>query len=160
MNILATADVPPRSSIILESFMVRILGTPKSPCQGTPKPLNVRLAYMKTWNERLKFSREARGYNKIELARGVGVSSPTVTDWESGEIKKLEGVNLLKVCDFLKISPRWLLLDEGCMDEIVLSEYDLRAVTLNRALGVKERNAWYAVGESLSEQTEGANNKQ
>jgi transcriptional regulator with XRE-family HTH domain len=52
---------------------------------------------------------------KSELARECGVSGPTVTDWESGKIKNLEALNLLAICDALKIDPWWLVLgkDKG-----------------------------------------------
>lgn len=134
--------------------MERILGIPKTNSQGIPNFFNVRLADMNTWHDRLKAAREQRGYNKSELARGVGVSNPTVTDWESGEIKKLEAENLLNLCDFLKISTKWLLLGKGEMEEMRLTEYDLHAVKINRSLGVKERNAWYRAGDSLAEPTD------
>lgn len=156
---LATAEVPPSSSIILELFMKCILGVPKYSCQGIPNILNVRIAYMTTWNERLTIARTARGYNKSELARGASVSNPTVSDWESGEIKKLEGENLLNICEFLQISSRWLLLGKGAMEELVLSNEDLQAVKINRTLGVKERSTWYRVGDSLTEPAEGTNGK-
>lgn len=32
-----------------------------------------------------------------------------MTEWENGEIKKIDGENLLKVCDVLDITPYWLL---------------------------------------------------
>lgn len=114
---------------------------------------------MTTWNERLTIARTARGYNKSELARGASVSNPTVSDWESGEIKKLEGENLLNICEFLQISSRWLLLGKGAMEELVLSNEDLQAVKINRTLGVKERSTWYRVGDSLTEPAEGTNGK-
>ena len=135
--------------------MDRILGAPKYTCQGIPNLFNVRLAFMENWNERLTKARLARGLNKSELARGVGVSNPTVTDWESGEIKKLEAENLLKICELLCISTRWLMLGRGEMDEIVLTENDLHAIQINRALGVKERQAWYRAGIRLLNQPKG-----
>lgn len=137
-----------------------ILGIPKYISQGTPNILNVRITYMTTWNERLTIARKARGYNKSELARGVDVSNPTVTDWESGEIKKLEGENLLNICEFLQISSRWLILGKGEMEEYVLSNEDIHAIKINRSLGVKERRAWYRAGDSLAEPAEGTNGKQ
>lgn len=152
INILATTDVPPRSSIIWESFfMEHILGIPNYTSQGTPNYLNARLAYMTTWHDRLKFAREQIGVRPIDVAKEVGVSSATVSDWESGEIKKLEGENLLKVCEFLNISPRWLIFNKGEMTEISLSNDDLHALKINRALGSRERKAWYRAGDSLAE---------
>ena len=114
---LATADVPPNSSIILESFMERILGIPKLTCQGLPNIINVRLAYMKTWNERLKAVRVNSPYSQTEVAVKVGVSNATVSDWESGEIHHIEGENLIKVCNFLGIDPGWLIFGKEKSDD-------------------------------------------
>lgn len=70
---------------------------------------------MTTWNARLTEARTAAKLSKSEFARQVNVSNPTVSDWESGEIKKLEADNLLKICEVLKIPPRWLQYGEGQM---------------------------------------------
>lgn len=70
---------------------------------------------METWNKRLTQAREDLGWSKTKLAQEVGVSNPTVTDWENGDIKKLEGENLLKICDVLHVRPRWLQFGEGSM---------------------------------------------
>lgn len=52
---------------------------------------------MSVWGARIKQLREGRGWNKAELARRVGVSGPTITQWESGVIKEIEGSKLAKV---------------------------------------------------------------
>lgn len=102
--------------MILETFMAAILGAPNARSQGTPNRPAVRLAYMvKTWNERLTVARKKRGLSKAELARSVGVSGPTVTDWESGEIKGLKIENLHKICRVLRIREAWLLRGRGDM---------------------------------------------
>lgn len=66
-----------------------------------------------SWNARLTHAREASGLSKTKLAILVGVSSPTVTDWESGEIANISGENLLAVCDAVRATPHWLLRGEG-----------------------------------------------
>lgn len=65
------------------------------------------------WNSRITERREALGLKKAALARQVGVSGATVTDWESGVIKNLAGENLIKVSAALKVSPEWLLSGKG-----------------------------------------------
>lgn len=70
---------------------------------------------MNTWNKRITIAREAAGLTKTKFALKVGVSNATVSDWESGIIKKLEAENLLKVCEELNIAPRWLQFGEGEM---------------------------------------------
>ncbi|OWY35276.1 helix-turn-helix domain-containing protein [Herbaspirillum aquaticum] len=61
------------------------------------------------WNDRLKEARAKRGITKSDLAKTVGVSAPTMTDWESGEIKRIDGENLLRLSDALGVSPHWLI---------------------------------------------------
>lgn len=61
------------------------------------------------WNERLKQARTAKNMNKSEMARQLGVSAPTVTQWESGTIASLSGKNLANICQLLDVSAEWLL---------------------------------------------------
>lgn len=61
------------------------------------------------WHKRLTQAREAEGLKKSAFARLIGVSAPTVTDWENGDTKMIEGANLIKVCNLLKVTPDWLL---------------------------------------------------
>ena len=62
-----------------------------------------------SWNIRLQNTRVDRGLNKAELARRVGVSAPTVTDWESGKIQNIESNNLQKVAKVLGVTVEFLL---------------------------------------------------
>lgn len=72
---------------------------------------------MDIWKQRLKEARIAKGLNKTEFAKAVGVSNPTVTDWEKsadiGGIKEITGVNLMRACNVLNITPQWLLSTEA-----------------------------------------------
>ncbi len=61
------------------------------------------------WHKRLTQAREAKGIKKSAFARMIGVSAPTVTDWENGNTKMIEGSNLMKVCSALEITPEYLL---------------------------------------------------
>lgn len=70
---------------------------------------------MATWHTRLTQAREAKGIDKSELARRVGVKPPTVTDWESGEIKRIDADNMLNVCLELDVNPLWLMRGRGPM---------------------------------------------
>lgn len=66
-----------------------------------------------SWNERLTLARKAAALSKTKLAILAGVSAPTVTDWESGEIAQISGENLLAVCDAVHVTPHWLLRGQG-----------------------------------------------
>lgn len=61
------------------------------------------------WHQRLTQAREAKELKKSAFARLVGVSAPTVTDWENGETKMIDGTNLVNVCSVLEITPEWLI---------------------------------------------------
>lgn len=68
---------------------------------------------MNDWKQRLQTARQAKGLTKTAFARAVGVSNPTVTDWEKsfedGGIKEISGPNLTRVSEVLGIDPHWLL---------------------------------------------------
>jgi transcriptional regulator with XRE-family HTH domain len=68
---------------------------------------------MHTFAERLAKAMDGR--KQVGLARACGVTSPSVNQWLSGETKRIDGVHLIKACDFLGVHPRWLVLGEGPM---------------------------------------------
>lgn len=76
-------------------------------CQAFPKFAMLGLPIM-NWSKRLTEAREARAMNKTAFARAVGVSQPTVTDWENG-VMRPKGDNLLKIGRVLGVSPDWLM---------------------------------------------------
>lgn len=71
---------------------------------------------MKTLSERLKHAMEVLPPKKIkgvELARAVGVKPPSVSDWLSGKSKTMEGPNLVRAAQFLKVNSKWLATGVG-----------------------------------------------
>lgn len=108
----ATLEVPPSRSITCLasrfSIAVPILGRPNALRQGPPNTFSFSLRPM-NWNRRITERRTAIGLSKAEFSRRVGVSGPTVTDWENGVIKTLAGENLLKAAAVLEVTPEWLL---------------------------------------------------
>ena len=63
---------------------------------------------MNTIGSRIKEARLKAGLKQADIVRAVGVSSPTVSDWEGGKIKSIEGENLIKLAKALRVSPEWL----------------------------------------------------
>jgi len=61
------------------------------------------------WHKRLTLAREAAGIKKTAFAKMAGVSAPSVTDWENGKTKMIDGANLVRVCYLLGITPQWLI---------------------------------------------------
>lgn len=53
--------------------------------------------------------RDRRGLSQGQLARSVGVTRPAVSKWENGETENLKLVNILKLCQFFRISADELL---------------------------------------------------
>ncbi|MEG2265707.1 MAG: XRE family transcriptional regulator [Acinetobacter sp.] len=82
---------------------------------------------MKTLAERLKYAMEVLPPKKIkgvELARAVGVKPPSVSDWLSGKSKNMEGPNLIRAAQFLKVNSKWLATGIGKpTDEEIKSEF-------------------------------------
>lgn len=103
------------------AFMTSRLGAPNDTvklAEAAPNVLGVRLAYMETWNQRLRQARLARGFDNLTaFARSLGVKAPTAHNWESGATKELKGQNLINVCQKLQITHQWLLDGKGNMDD-------------------------------------------
>jgi len=85
------------------------------------------------WHTRITQARSAKGLGKSELARLVGVSPATITMWESGQTKKIDGTNLIRVCTALDINPMWLLgkLDGDENDKTSMAEAVSRSPSYN-----------------------------
>ena len=71
---------------------------------------------MKALKDRL---REALAQSTLEgqsdLAKRVGVSRASVSDWLSGKTKALEGANLTKAAEALGVDAHWLATGEGTL---------------------------------------------
>lgn len=129
---------------------------------------------MEQWKQRLKLAREAKGLNKTEFRKLVGVSSPTVTDWEKsvedGGIKEITGPKLMKVCSVLGITAEYLYsgkdappvapqLPDSLRLTIETAE-ELRVLTAYRIADKLGRKAFESTTNSVLERMqEGARNK-
>lgn len=121
LNISATAEVPPSSSITSESVMgvdprfAVILGAPKSEVKARLIKKMLGFPNMNTWHDRLNIALLESDFNKAALAKRIGVSAPTVTDWTKGGIKTINAENAEKLCKALGINSTWLLTGKGPM---------------------------------------------
>jgi SOS-response transcriptional repressor LexA len=61
----------------------------------------------------MKVARLKAGVTKTALAKAVGVSPSAVTQWENGQTKSLDGVNLIAAARLLKVLPDWLSSGKG-----------------------------------------------
>jgi len=66
-----------------------------------------------TLANRIKKAREAAKLTKSDLARACGVSPASVTQWENGETKTLEGTNLVKIATATGVEANWIATGKG-----------------------------------------------
>lgn len=66
---------------------------------------------MKTLGERSKERRKIINLTQLQLSRKVGVSSVTISQWESGDTSP-KGENLYKLAQALQCSPDWLMFGD------------------------------------------------
>lgn len=87
--------------------------TVRTMSQKSKSPLKVRNnreGKLDTVGERITDARKARGWTKKELARRLGVSKATVSDWENDKIKNLKMAHLIALSDETGYSIPWLAL--------------------------------------------------
>jgi len=61
---------------------------------------------------RIAARRAALDLRQEDLARKVGVTRPTISYWETGNVKDMKGRNLLKLCAALGVTDDWLLFGD------------------------------------------------
>lgn len=64
---------------------------------------------MNTMAERIARKRRELGINQSELARRVGCSRQTVSQWENGHIHDVTGQHLRALAHVLGVDPAWIL---------------------------------------------------
>lgn len=94
------------------------------------KRILLGLPNMKTWHERLRHALEQRNMRPKDLSDKVKVKPASVSDWLSGETKKIEGENLIRVCDALNINAKWLIFGIGDSGLNFTANQDLANYTL------------------------------
>jgi transcriptional regulator with XRE-family HTH domain len=105
----------------------------------------------------------SRGW-QAEVARRVGVSPPTVSDWISGKIKKIEWAHAVKVADLYGFNAIWVASGEGPMrasepppppngfaDRHEVSESDWALLQSVKMLPAKEVEAIRARAKEIAE---------
>lgn len=99
---------------------------------------------MSTLAERLQRALDVRSQvdpsvTQAGLARACGKRGPSVSDWFTGETKKLKGDSLIYAAEYLHVRARWLLDGTGSMaltttTQVSEPETIYRAVSLEEAL--------------------------
>lgn len=70
---------------------------------------------MTTWNERLRVAMQKRGVRGSELARAAGLTDAGIKKWIDGNVAEPKFTDVCRVCQALKILPKWLMFGEGAM---------------------------------------------
>lgn len=65
-----------------------------------------------TIGRRIAARRAALDMRQEDLARKVGVTRPTISYWETGNVKDMKGRNLTKLCAVLGVTDEWLLFGD------------------------------------------------
>lgn len=68
---------------------------------------------MSTLAERIKSERTALKLTQSELGDRIGVGKSSVSQWENGFAKKIDGVNMVKAAKALGVNPDWLATGKG-----------------------------------------------
>lgn len=76
-----------------------------------------------TFSQRLIIALRDRGMSQSDLARAVGVRSPTVNMWCSGKTKAPSGELCMKVAQALGVSGDWLFSGEGTQEKAATGDY-------------------------------------
>ena len=58
--------------------------------------------------EKIRNKRKEKQLSQATLGRRAGVSKSTVSQWENGKIKEIEGRHLLKLATALGVKPEWI----------------------------------------------------
>jgi transcriptional regulator with XRE-family HTH domain len=68
---------------------------------------------MKTLGDRIREERENKGWSQTELGKRVGVGKSSVSQWENGTTKKMDGLNMVLAAKALGLSADWLATGKG-----------------------------------------------
>ena len=72
----------------------------------------------KQTSDRIKAVRKERGLIQADIAKLLGVSRATASQWESGEIKNLKLDHFFALCKVLNVNPEWLATGKGQRDPL------------------------------------------
>ena len=112
---------------------------------------------MSTLGQRLRKSRNLRGYNQSELAKQSDVSQQLISRIENGKIEST--TEIFSLANALNINSKWLATGEGDMEPITMnpsdaSEDEIRFLHLLRCLTSWQREDAIKNLEKIKQQNE------
>lgn len=99
---------------------------------------------------RIRQLREHHNLSGEKFGELCGVTKGMVSQWES-DTSTPPTDRLRELKKHLSFSLDWLIDGVGEMEQCAISKDDYEAIRINRALGVRERAAWYRAGDALVE---------
>lgn len=83
-----------------------------------------------TLSERIKLAMKGPPkVSGVQLARACVVSGASVSDWKTGKTKSIEGANLTKAAECLKVRAKWLAEGVGPMRDTVFPQHQISEPT-------------------------------
>lgn len=68
---------------------------------------------MNTLGDRIKAERIANKMTQPELGKAVGVGKSSISQWENGQTKNMNGLNMVMTARALHVNPYWLATGKG-----------------------------------------------
>lgn len=76
---------------------------------------------MSTLSDRINVGLALAGMKPAHLARAIGVTPATITNWTNGTAKSIKGEHLVRAARAMNVDPVWLITGEGSYDAHILS---------------------------------------
>ena len=88
----------------------------------------------------LRIARENKGISKVELAKKIGVSDPTIGNWENSEKNLYPPIDkLMQICDILGVTINDIVDDESDQNESIQNEEEATKKFLNELEELPEK---------------------
>lgn len=101
---------------------------------------------------RIRNRRKLKKWTQEKLARKIGVTKGSVSQWEIGDIKNIEIPRFFKLADALDVEARWLAIGDGPEERIKKStglSHEMNALAAKiTALPKEKRDLLVAIFES------------
>lgn len=101
--------------------------------------------------EFIKNRRRELGLDQSDIAKACGVSTPTVCQWETGEIANMKRDKIVSLSRVLNVSPL-ALLQEEISDDFTITAEERRLVELYRKMSKPIRSVLMTNAEALAGQ--------
>ncbi len=92
--------------------------------------------------DRFKRALREKGITFYRLSKKTGVSKSTISNYSLGKITRPDMATLKKICDYLEVSPNWLLHGTG---EMRMSEADLQYISYSKHPSVSKHDREIAI---------------